>query len=66
MSCKKCHDQLAFFLSGSAHDYYGLLGIMSLGVVGMILFLFLWPFWLLMMIFAAGVFVDLWAHEFKH
>ncbi len=39
MNCKKCQDQLAFFLSGSAHDYYGLLGIMVLGLVGMILFL---------------------------
>ena len=59
---------LSWFFSGHAHDYYALILIFLLALL-------LYSFknlrghpivYVVIMILSAGVFVDLWAHRWKH
>ena len=57
-----------FFFTGRAHDYYGLLAIIVVALI-----LYAWPplrdhpfiYWVIVVL-ASGVFVDLWAHKWRH
>ena len=53
-----------FLLSGSAHVYYGLIGIM--GAALFLLFRESVLALVLIIAFAFGIFVDLWAHGYTH
>ncbi len=64
----KCRRMICWFLSGHAHDYYALLLIILLSLL-----LYGFPslrnhpiMYVLIMILATGVFVDLWAHRWRH
>jgi hypothetical protein len=56
----------AFFFSGGAHVYYGLL-VLAIAALLAVLSL-LSGFWLgvVSLVVAVGVFVDLWAHNYRH
>ena len=54
----------AFFLSGQAHAYYGLIGVMALTLVFLFQYHALWAGVILAL--SGGVFVDLWAHGYQH
>ena len=45
------------------HDYYGLIIMFGLGVWQVLHGDYLW---LVVVIISTGIFVDLWAHNFKH
>jgi hypothetical protein len=55
---------IVWFLTGHAHVYYGLLIIFALGVYDLV-HGSLWA-GLIQLIVSVGVFVDLWAHNYRH
>jgi hypothetical protein len=54
----------AFLASGAAHAYYGLIGVMAIALV--LLFNLHSAFAGLILALSAGVFVDLWVHQYLH
>jgi hypothetical protein len=55
---------ITFLLSGDAHAYYGLLGVIA---VAAWLLLSLHVAWAgVILALASGVFVDLWIHQYLH
>lgn len=64
------HPDMTFFLSGKAHVYYGALAIIGLSAVAILQFrnlaTLLPLFLLLIAAMAAGIFVDVWVHGYRH
>jgi hypothetical protein len=54
----------AFLLSGDAHAYYGLLGVMAISLYMLFGLHLLWAGVTLAL--ASGVFVDMWVHQYLH
>jgi hypothetical protein len=61
---------MIFFMSGHAHVYYGAVLIVGLSIAGMELMksrvTVLPLIFLLIAIIAAGIFVDVWVHGYRH
>ena len=54
------------FVSGQAHDYYGLIGVMALAVVAALFPDYALPLLVGIVIIGAAIFTDLWAHGWTH